>query len=109
MQPCSRLLSDIAVLFHFYEGINLTVVCVVFPEPTEWCDGGWEAGVGAPPNGRVPAGNHRGHRSRQPHHRTSQTEGKGELPCLSNLRKLVRLPAESGTVYILNQLSEGNN
>ena len=50
-----------------------------FPEPSERCDGGWEAGVGAPPVGRVPAGNYSGHRSRQPHHRTSQTEGKGEM------------------------------
>lgn len=49
-----------------------------FPEPSERRDGGWEAGVGATPNGRVPAGNHSRHRSRQPHHRTPQTEGKGE-------------------------------
>lgn len=49
-----------------------------FPEPSERRHGGWEAGVGATPNGRVPAGNHSRHRSRQPHHRTPQTEGKGE-------------------------------
>lgn len=49
-----------------------------FPEPSERRDGGWEAGVGATPNRRVPAGNHSRHRSWQPHHRTPQTEGKGE-------------------------------
>lgn len=47
-------------------------------EPLERRHGGREAGVGAAPRGWVPAGNHRGHRSGQPHHRAAQTEGKGE-------------------------------
>lgn len=73
---------------HVLCSLLFVVVCVysgaliVSVLPSERRDGGREAGVGAPPSRRVPAGNHRGHRSRQPHHRASETEGKGEFRLL---------------------------